>query len=268
MTENLKTMKVVVYNILFGMKGNNAIDMALSNLAMHGLRPVLPLGLIPGWLRNITVPMRNRFLSDAMHMAGQYAPDILCLNEVLLNTHKEELETALGKMGFTTIVYGKSKHHSPPFHISLLLATKAKAEEITFNMTMAPRPGGGGGAASIYIPENNLAVLGVHLALPGPVSDTEMKEINTWIESQKKLGRKMLIVGDFNIGKGEIDKKIPAFTALKETAFPTCPSFETFLKQSECVDHIFFDENFTVTGAGAERGLSDHKLVWSELTFK
>ena len=122
----MKKIKVVAYNILFGMKGNSVIDMVLSNLAMHGLRPALSFGLLPQWIRRITVPIRNHHLTDAIKLIKKHSPDILCLNEVLLNIHREELEKYLLSMGFKTIVYGICKHHSPPSKLVLCWQQKQK----------------------------------------------------------------------------------------------------------------------------------------------
>ncbi|HEY4513461.1 MAG TPA: endonuclease/exonuclease/phosphatase family protein [Candidatus Paceibacterota bacterium] len=246
------------------MRGNKLGDAVLSNLSMHGLRPVLPCGL-PRWLRKLTVPARNKYLKNAISLVENFSPDILCLNEVLVDTHGKELEKKLHEMGFTTIIYGVSLHHLPQFRISLVLATKAKAETIPFSLSMENRPGGSGGAGSLFIPSENLAVLGVHLALPGTLLDTELEEVNTWMQNQKKLGRRVLVLGDFNTDKKQIDKKVPALSSFTETAAPTCPSFKTLFKKSDCIDHIFFDESFQNVNSGVEAGYSDHKLVWAEL---
>lgn len=246
------------------MKGNSVLSAVLSNLSMHGFRPAWPFGLLPQWIRKTTVPLRSRHLSEVLKMIGKHSPDILCLNEILIDLQQAELDKQLRQAGFTTIVYGVCRHHQAPFRISLVLATKTSAQEIPFNLTMAPRPGGAGGAASLYVSSENLAILGVHLALPGPVMDQELTEVNTWIQDQKELGRRMLVIGDFNLEKAQLDRKVPALASFRETAFPTCPSFPTFLKRQECIDHIFFDKGFTPTDAGVEQGLSDHKLAWAE----
>ena len=257
--------KIVLYNILFGMKGNSAFNAVLSNLCMHGLRPVLPFGLLPGWIRKLAFPMRSRHLSKAMDLVEKHSPDILCLNEVVLGPHKEELEKRLKKMGFSSILYGECRHHDYPFRISLVLASKKKAVQMSFSMTMEARPGGAGGAAALFIPEDNLSILGVHLALPGEVLDKEMSEVNRWIERQKQSGRKIIVAGDFNCNKQEAEKSIPLLKDLRETAYLTCPSFHTVFKKPDCIDHIFYDGNFMETDSGTEQGLSDHKLIWAEL---
>jgi endonuclease/exonuclease/phosphatase family metal-dependent hydrolase len=261
-----KKIKVVLYNILFGMKGNTLANAVLSNLSMHGIRPALPFGLLPQWLRKITVPIRSKYLTPTLDILEKHKPDILCLNEILIERHKEELEKRLKALGFNTIVYGPCLHHSPPFKISLVLATKAKAEVIPFHITMAAQPGGGGGAGSLYIPDYNLAVLGVHIAFTGGVRQREMDEVEAWIQAQKKLGRKMLVVGDFNYQRAELNKRIPSLAPFHETVRPTCPSFGTIFQK--CLDHIFYDNNFIEENSGAERVISDHKLVWSELASK
>jgi hypothetical protein len=247
------------------MKGNSTLNAGLSNLSMHGLRPALPFGLLPQWLRKLTVPLRSRHLGDALALISKHNPDIICFNEILIERHKDELENTLMRWGFKTITYGVCLHHSPPFQISLVLATKALAEEIPFHITMAACPGGGGGATSLYIPSQNLAILGVHIAFRGAVLDKEIEEINAWIQEQQKLNRKILVIGDFNLRKKEIDQNIPILSEFGATDFITCPPFKTFFYPSRCIDYIFFDKNFLKISTGVEAGLSDHKLVWAEL---
>ncbi len=83
-------MKILTYNILFGMNGSSFKEAFKSHLAIHGPQPFIPIRWPLKW-RKYFVGKRSIHLSDVIEIIKNSQADIVCLNEVLRGLHEKSL---------------------------------------------------------------------------------------------------------------------------------------------------------------------------------
>lgn len=262
-------IKVLTYNVLFGMRGNNLFSNIISHLCIHGARVLLPNFMAKRSAIYLSTK-RSKHLGEVIRIIRTEKPDIICLNEVLMGLHKETIEKELGKDGYKMFAWGSSLHHESPIDVSTVLISRLEATEIENNITFLPRMGGGGGCATISIDRLNLLVMGIHTSsLDSALNKKQMNEVHDYLVKNKK-DSKVLLMGDFNKTSDELKCECPAlfkkFNFNMNQNAPTCPFFYVPRIRPKRLDQIFFlDKEINFLSEKLIESLSDHKAIVSEL---
>jgi hypothetical protein len=259
-------MKILSYNLLFGMKGDTLLDALKSHFAMHGLKPFIPIPY-PNYLRKYLIEKRSKFLNQAIASIKAASVDVVCLNEIAMGIHGQKLIKALSKQGFKTFCWGQGGHYNYPYNIATLLAVKHIGRPFTVPIKARLETGSGGGACGIYIPSLNAAVIGVHLAIKEGSRMEQIKDLITFIEENKE--KRLIITGDFNASIKELCKYSVWFKKTSKTnCRNTFPSFRLpfGIKLKKDIDHIF--SNFgKLSQIKTLNGYSDHLGLICELNL-
>lgn len=264
--------KVLTYNILFGMKGDNLFSNVVSHFCLHGARALLPEFIAKNTAIFLS-KLRSRHLNQVISIIKEENPDIICLNELLRGMHKQILEKELKLLGYKTFVWGSSLHHESPIDVSTVLISKFDAKELGNNITFLPKMGGGGGCATMLIEKLNLLVMGIHTSsLDSSLSKRQMKEVFDYLIKSKK-NFKILLMGDFNKTSDELKCECPVlfkeFDFNIEQKTPTCPFFYVPRIKPKRLDQIFFLNNeFKLIEEKLIESVSDHKVVVNILKKK
>lgn len=262
-------IKVLTYNVLFGMKGNNLFSNIISHLCIHGARVLLPNFMAKKSAIYLSTK-RSKYLDKAICLIKAEKPDIICLNEVLMGLHKKIIEKELRKEGYKIFAWGSSLHHESPIDVSTVLISRFKAKETENNITFLPNLGGGGGCATILIDGLNLLVMGIHTSSLDPaLNKKQMNEVCDYLVKNKKNSR-ILLMGDFNKTSEELKYECPIlfkkfnFNINQNT--PTCPFFYVPRIKPKRLDQIFFlDKEIGFISERLIESLSDHRAIINEL---
>lgn len=248
-------MKLATYNMMFGMYGRLGLLNVLGHLSFHGLKSPFLTRLF------------SRFNRKTAEIIGGLGADVISLQEVLGTLRKDKLIKDLRAQGFRYFCWGPANHHDFPLDIGTLIASKKKFKKINFKLVQASRPGGGGGGCAIYLERNNLIVLAVHLGLRKKLLVEQIAQISNFITRQKGLGKKVILLGDFNIEEAELNKN-PSFKSLElcgANTQKTCPLIlEISPFKFKCVDNIFFSKGLKLKDSEVFNGKSDHRGAWAE----
>ena len=188
------------------------------------------------------------------------------LNELIKQIQCSEIEKELSALGYSSIYFGYSAHHDDAT-VSSLVASKIKGEKLAIEFTEGAHAGGGGGIVGLRLVQSNITVVGVHMCTPKfPwLYDAQIADIVKFLETEKLLGREVIIAGDWNASTLFL-KKYPAFSKLNlinsEGDMLTCP---TFLPKLEPLDHIFVPQNFKTINSKTIAFGSDHLAVSVEV---
>ena len=247
-------MKVLTYNMMFGMYGKEALLNLLGHFSIHGIKSVFLTRLF------------SRFNKKTAELLIKKDADIVCINEVI-GLRKNELINKFKLQGYYSY-WGQSKHHKAPLNIGTIIFTKEKAEKMYFKLTNVSKPGGGGGSCATFFKEKKLVVLGIHLALRKKLVEKQINEVSEFINKQNKLGRKVILLGDFNLIEEKLRnyKEFEKLNLISASKKPTCPLiFELMLFKFKCVDNIFVSKGINIKSSQTFLGKSDHKGVYADL---
>ena len=264
--------KVLSYNILFGMKGNNIFSNFISHMCIYGVRVLLP-NIIGNRTSVYFSKKRSKYLKEVISIIKTENPDIICLNEVLMGFHKEELERKLKRKGYKSFIWSSSTHYESPINLSTVLISKFEAEELLNKIYFKPAIGSGSGCAIMKIKELDLIVLGVHASPISKESRTkQIKDIYTFIKN-KKNNSKILLLGDYNQDleglKMEFPKLFEEFNFNLKQKDNTFPYYYVPKIRPKRLDHIFFlNEEINFLSEKLIKSISDHKAVINELELK
>lgn len=265
-------LKVLTANIAFALPSmDRLITNVRSHLAVHR-RQMITLFVQPSRFDGSrTKPSRGRMryvrrrtdLTNILSLIEKEDPDIVTLNEVLVQFHKEELQWSLSLLGYRSIVLGLSGHH-PDATVATLIAAKDKGEPASSFFEPKRGFGSGGGTAALRLQSSNITVLGVHLPLPDKLPKLyaeQTKEIIRFVQGEKASGREVIAAGDWNAPSTYV-RTIGAWETLgfknADGDVPTCP---TFLKKLKPLDHIFVPQAWNVEEKRAIAFGSDHLAV-------
>lgn len=249
-------MKLATYNTMFGMNGRSIILNGLGHISYHGLESKKLTNLF------------SKYNEKNVELMGKINADAIVLNEVLGSLKKDEIIKELEKHNYTSFCFNPTIHHKKPLDLGLLIASKDKFQELSFEFPMEPRFGGGGGACAVYFKEKNLTLLGVHLGIRENLIEKQLKEISLFLKKEKEKGRKIILMGDFNMEEKELKEnryfnELGLKGANKEN---TCSNTNLIkILYSKVSDNIFYDSSFKKINSGVSEGYSDHKLVWANL---
>lgn len=247
-------MRVALYNQMFGMNGNSVFSNVLSHWAVH-------------FQKNVGKIHKKAKLMPTIKIIKKSKADIIGICEVL-EGQEEKLEKELEKIGYSCCFFGeghKTKHTK--LSVKVAVASKVKCKPIEKDgFPVKNEFLGGGGYIRCNFPELKTDVWCVHLASPRK-KRLYKKQMVFLQERIKKSKNKVILMGDFNLPFKRI-KNVLGGLELASDEIKTCsvtPLFKFF--KFDDIDHIFV-EGYKSVGSRAIKGLSDHKLIMSELVQK
>ncbi len=249
-------MRFATYNMMYGMYGKTLFFNALGHLSIHVLRS------------KILTNFLSRFNKKTVELMANTDADVLVINEVLGSLKEKEIIQEFKKRGYNFSCFGSARSPYEPLDMGTLIVSKNKFERLNLSVVAKDKKGGVGGACAIYFKEKNLTVIGIHFGLLDKYSSKQIVEIALFIEEQKNLKRKVVLVGDFNMNSEELN----SFSDFEELGLKnanmkgTTPDiFEIKLFKFEAYDNIFFTDDLKLKKSDTVKGYSDHRLVWADL---
>jgi len=266
-------MKILTANIVLGLHNMNRLGTNVRGLAAFHSWPSFLIAILCPPLRGrwggppysaerLAYLQKHGGLEPTLRLISDTDPDILVLNEVVLEIHKTQLDDSLVKMGFVSITYGIGDKY-PDAHVSTVVAAKEKAEIIVATMPQTPHPGCGGGIAGLRL-ENGISVIGAHMALGGTnLWHKQLEALTTIIGTEKGAGQKVIFAGDCN----ESEKRLtPSFAKLDLISADTrctrtCPTSLPRIFQRS-IDHIYVPHMWRVQDLRTVAFGSDHLALF------
>ncbi len=265
-------LKILTANIAFGLPSmNRLLTNVRGHLAVHRL-PMVTLFVRPKSLHGRKAranPGRVRYLerhSDLgriLSLIKKEDSDIVVLNEVILQLHKDELLRVLPSLGYVAFAWGPSGHH-PDATVTSLIASRIPGDVVPMEFRTQLMFGGGGGTAALRLSEGNITVAGVHLSLPEKfpsIYEKQIEDVAKFARREKAEGRGVIAAGDWNASSSFIGKH-GGFSGLglvnADGDVPTCP---TFFRKLKPLDHIFIPEGWKSSQLRVADFGSDHLAV-------
>jgi endonuclease/exonuclease/phosphatase family metal-dependent hydrolase len=274
-------MKILTANIALGNpRADNLLGALRSLIKFHNWR-VIPFLIFGGRFGNILdygcYPQHGRTewfkahssLKRTIDLIAKEKPDVLVLNELIYQTHYEELNAALADLGYSSVVWGQSPHQLDATICTVVASRLPMVNAAPLELPWSRQVGGGGGAAYLRLRDMPIIVIGCHLAIGKGVREVFEKEIaalRDFAESEQKQGRQVIIAGDFNAIEAVI-QKIPGFSKLglrSVTNQKTCPTCLPWIFRTGC-DHVFVPAKWQVTARDFPSFGSDHLAVVTEV---
>lgn len=243
-------MKVLVYNTMCGANGKTV----LHTLLFQFLAFICCSKRLINW-------MYPENFHDMMIQISTEKPDILCLTEIP-RTAVGSLKRQLRKQGFRSFSYRPSQWYRGRFNIGVMLATKQKCRKNRMSEETVRALSVGWGYAHLWLPAQNIVVVGVHLALNGWLHAIQMRALSKFVLKQKQLGRRIILAGDFNCTEAFARRTSTLFRKAKliGSKLRTFPNGlpEAFRWD---LDHVFCDDSFIIKKAKAISRFSDHMMI-------
>jgi endonuclease/exonuclease/phosphatase family metal-dependent hydrolase len=273
----MMALKVLTANIAFGLGGmDRLVPNVKHHLHIHGWGALAHV-CVPSWRgkaaqlslsKRLAYVHKNKNLGPTWKMIGRINPDVLVLNEVMYESHHQELESGLRQEGFQTIAWGVSTHY-PGTSISTMVATKMSGTPIPCSMPQRPSMGGGAGMAGIRLSEIPLAVFGVHLTYRSPTLFARQINYIAQVSAQENCcGNEVIVSGDWNECVAKIvrhtDFKMLDLVSGETDESPTCPTFlPRFLQKP--LDHVFVPSRWRAIESSTVAFGSDHLALAVEI---
>ncbi|MES2134702.1 MAG: endonuclease/exonuclease/phosphatase family protein [Patescibacteria group bacterium] len=274
-------MKILTANIGMGMPGMRSATTSLRILVgFHGwsVLPFIIFGGRLGWLFRYSVyadSKRERWLGSkstltpTLDLIEKEQPDVVILNEVVYEIHKESLETALERLGFPHIAWGRSLHH-PGATMSTVTASKLPclSDGFTPEILQLPQISGGAGISGVRLAHLPVTIVGFHLTLGlRKLFQRQLADLVKLAEAERAEGRTMLLAGDFN-ARAKIIGKQKAFAKLQMTSVTRQVTSPLGLPKQfqRDLDHIFIPTNWHIQETKYAAFGSDHSAVIATVT--
>jgi endonuclease/exonuclease/phosphatase family metal-dependent hydrolase len=269
-------MKILTANIALGLPHMDHLTPVIKgHLAFHGptmLRFLFyPRSLKP--LHAYTSARRVKYLESNVDLRNTFdlieraQADLVVLNEVLPQFHRETLEPYLEQLGYHTRVWGGSLHY-PDATVSTVIASKAPGTAIPIDLSWEEHAGGGAGIAAIRLDDMPVTAIGLHLGMADKfpwLYEKEIEVLAKFVSREQEQGRDVIIAGDWNSSEQHI-QEFPSFSRLDLTDalgnIPTCP---LFLPWQKPLDHIFIPKSWRAGGVETRAFGSDHLAVTAEV---
>ncbi len=273
-------MKILTANIALGVPNARSVWVSLRSLVAFHTWKIVPFLLLGGhslglfnYMSVATSKKRSEFFSKNTRLDNTLAliegcePDIVVLNEVLVQLHRPILDRELLKMGFAHIAWGPSLHY-PDMTVATMVASKLPcAESFIPQISHLPEISGGAGAAGLRLRNVPLTLVGCHLTAGlRDFSRRQMQDLSNVIESEKEKGRQTICVGDFNETADTLLSRAPFKTEglTSVSREPTCPlGLPSFMRKD--LDHVFAPLSWTVKDARTIDFGSDHLALLAEV---
>ena len=269
-------MKILTANIALGLANMDRLCSALrGHAAFHG-PTILRFLVYPKSLKEAQArqsPGRVRYLARhvdlraTVELLERENADVLILNEVLPQFHRDILEPLFARLGYTSVAWGESIHY-PDATVSTIVASKIAGVAVPIDLSWESHAGGGAGIAAIRLTDQPVTVVGLHLGIADKfpwLYKVEMQMLAQWVAQEKADGREVIIAGDWNASSASMARHRPfarlgLMNADKDT--PTCP---TFLPWQKPLDHIFIPSGWTSSDLRAIPFGSDHLALSVEV---
>jgi len=242
------TMRVAVYNQMFGLNGENLFSFLTGHWKVHFQRL---------FRKNISAN-----LGKTIEIINKSKADVIGIAEVLEGQEKE-LTEELSDLGYNYVFYEKG--HKTMFrdlYIEVAIASKIPCEKINISgFPVKNEMGGGGGIVHCYLPSLQTHVINLHLAsVKKEVYIAQLDFVDQYVQN---LEEKVILLGDFNVPYKEIGDRFD-YLDLVSNKIKTCPTTFGLKFLSKDLDHIFVRG---YEGAQLEEliGYSDHKLIYVDL---
>lgn len=205
-------------------------------------------------------------LTNLYRLLEREQPDIVIVNELLQELHKEKFEKYLTEKQFTTIAWGRALH-APGMTVSTIVASKLPSTSFAFDVHQVAEISGGGGFAGIRLTDSPISIIGGHFTNSRrTLSREQISDVGKAADVEIQNGRMVVIVGDFNETQGCI-RRVQNFQALDLASVSQEKTFPTFLPKSfrRDLDHIFVSKGIKVLNARTIPFGSDHFALCAEI---
>ncbi len=194
-------------------------------------------------------------------------PDIVILNELMAQVHKEKLEKELRALGFVSIVWGLMQVY-PDTAVGTVVASKIPAE--AFSVTtreLLQLSGKGSPSAGLRLKDFPITIIGCHLTSGArQLSREQVDDVAMILKSEQKNGRSVIVAGDFNKTARNIlaQKSFSTLGLASATQKPTCPLWLPPALRWD-LDHIFIPSEWHIGKVDYIPFGSDHLAVAAEV---
>lgn len=276
----MNQLRILTANIAMGNpRADHPLEDVYGLMMFHNWR-VIPFILFGGRLRSLfdysLRPNRKRVpyfarVSDLRNILGlirKEKPDLLVLNELFEQFHKDKVVAALQELGFQHFSWGVGSHHSDTTLLTLVASRlPVLADRLSLNFPQRKEIGGGGGATCLRLKNQPITLVGCHLASNiQDLSREQIKALADFGRQEQARGRQVVIAGDFNMPEAVI-QSVEGFGSLRlksTTDRPTCPVGVPKIFQSG-FDHVFIPEGWQVRENKFPAFSSDHLAVSIEV---
>lgn len=216
--------------------------------------------------RQLSFLKRKSTLAHICALVETESPEVLIVNELIRELHKEEFETFLIKKGYATIGWGSAKH-APGATVSTVVASKLPGTSFSLDVHQVSEISGGGGFVGVRLQDTPVSILGGHFTNSRrTLSRQQIEDIAAVAKEEMQNGRTVVIAGDFN-ETGKRIRDVRAFEALGLTSCSHERTFPTMLPAAlrRDLDHIFISDHLRVRNARTIAFGSDHLAVIAEV---
>ncbi len=191
-------------------------------------------------------------------------PEIVGISEIL-EGQEGEISEYLKQEKLKHYCFG-SGHRTKYSNLTIKIALASRYPLTVCNDGEYPlhnEMGGGGGYLHCFVPDLNIDLFCVHLALPTK-RELYQQQLRFLSEQVGKCANDVILMGDFNYSAGHFLKNFSSLTLLSQQ-LKTC-SMTPGLHQLkfEAIDHIL-GRGFGTIDLGTICGRSDHRLIWVKL---
>lgn len=211
------------------------------------------------------------FLTAKSNLNNLYAliekenPDIVIVNELLLELHKQQFEEFLKEKQFETIAWGLAKH-MPGATVATVVASKLSGTSFSLEVHQVPEISGGAGFVGVRLTNSPLSIIGGHFTNSRrTLSRQQIEDVARAAKIEVQSGRSVVIAGDFN----ETEKRIRKVEAFQELNLKTSSQEKTFPTMLPAplrrdLDHIFVSNDLEVIRSNTIHFGSDHLALLAE----
>lgn len=204
-------------------------------------------------------------LGNVKALIEKEQPDVIVVNELIAEFHRDAFESFLQEKKFSTILWGVSKHYTGAT-VSTAVASKLPAAGFTVEVEQAAELSGGGGFAGIRLTNSPISIIGGHFTNSRrTLSRRQIEDVAKAAAVEMQNGRKIIIAGDFN----EIERRVqrvPEFQKLNLKSSSREKTFPTMLPAPlrRDLDHIFVSNNMEISSSHTTPFGSDHLALVAE----
>lgn len=205
---------------------------------------------------------RNSSLVPILNIIKEEDPDVVVLNELIYQIHKEGIEGLLKEQGFSSFSWACMSHHKEAT-VTTLVAYKGLAESFQIEVPQRFRMGCGGSVSMLRINDYPLTIFGVHLGHPYTIWRDQLQTVSEIVKQEIERGYHLIVAGDFNRSAEQINSE-KEFASLELTSVNKNTE-PTFVLAPKTLDHIFVQKSTIIDSVQYTRFGSDHVAITSIL---
>ena len=206
---------------------------------------------------------RYSSLRNVLSLLVGQEPDVVVINELVLQLHKDELEAKLPSLGYMSWAWGPVEYYSDAT-IASLVACRQSAMPVEIPFPKSTYVGSGAGIAGLRLVDNNITLVAIHMSYLNNVPweyESQIKALAAFVTDEQSHNRCVVIAGDWN-APSRVIQGYPDFKKLNlinaEHDVLTCP---TFLPKLRPYDHVFMPEQWKAKNVATHKFGSDHLAV-------